>query len=166
MASQEGQVEVVRLLIDAGALINQANNDGATPLFIASAKGQVEVIRVLIDAGALINQAMNNGVTPIWVASHNGHMAIVRYLILHGSGMEQPDNQGRTPLTIVIARGHVDVAEYLASNECKAEVKWQRRKYYAFVLNSLKNATVFPGPAFEKVMYTTHDTMYHIASFL
>ena len=141
-------------------------NNGVTPLFVASHEGHVEVIRVLIDAGALINQAMNNGVTPIWVASHNGHMAIVRYLILHGSGMEQPDNQGRTPLTIAIARGHADVAEYLASDECKAEVKWQRRKYYAFVLNSLKNATVFPGPAFEKVMYTTHDTMYHIASFL
>ena len=133
---------------------------------MASQEGQVEVVRLLMDAGALINQAMNNGVTPIWVASQNGHLAIVRYLILHGSGMEQPDNQGRTPLTIAIARGHADVAEYLASDECKAEVKWQRRKYYAFVLNSLKNATVFPGPAFEKVMYTTHDTMYHIASFL
>ena len=54
MASQEGQVEVVRLLIDAGALINQALNDGATPLFMASLKGHVEVIRLLIDAGAMV----------------------------------------------------------------------------------------------------------------
>ena len=141
-------------------------NDGVTLLFMASQNGHVDVVRLLIDAGALINQADEDGETPLWVASHKGHLAIVRYLILHGSGIEQPDNQGRTPLTIAGVMGHADVAEYLASDECKAEVKWQRRKYYAFVLNSLKNATVFPGPAFEKVMYTTHDTMYHIASFL
>jgi hypothetical protein len=62
--------------------------------------------------------------------------------------------------------GHADVVEYLASDECKAEVKWQRRKYYAFFLNSLKNATEFPGPAFTHVMYSTLDTRYYIASFL
>ena len=54
MASQEGQVEVVRLLIDAGALINQALNNGATPLLIASQDGHVDIVRLLIDAGAMV----------------------------------------------------------------------------------------------------------------
>jgi ankyrin repeat protein len=54
VASQNGHVEVVRLLIDAGALISQANNNGVTPLSVASAIGHVEVVRLLIDAGAMV----------------------------------------------------------------------------------------------------------------
>jgi ankyrin repeat protein len=85
-ASQNGDfVEVVRLLMDAGALINQANNDGATPLSIASRNGHVEVVRVLIDAGALINQALNNGATPLLIASQDGHVNVVRLLINAGA---------------------------------------------------------------------------------
>ena len=142
------------------------NDNGETPLYVASRNGDVDLVRLLIDVEALINQADEDGETPLWMASQNGHLAIVRYLILHGSGMEQPDNQGRTPLAIAIAMGHADVAEYLASNECKAEVKWQRRKFYAFFLNSMKDATEIPGPAFEKVVSSTQDLRQHIASFL
>ena len=54
MASQNGHVEVVRVLIDAGALINQANTNGATPLLMASQDGHVDVVRLLIDAGATV----------------------------------------------------------------------------------------------------------------
>ena len=54
MASQNDHVEVVRLLIDAGALINQADEDGATSLFMASLNGHVDVVRLLIDAGATV----------------------------------------------------------------------------------------------------------------
>ena len=54
-ASRNGDfVEVVRLLMDAGALISQANNNGVTPLSVASAIGHVEVVRLLIDAGAMV----------------------------------------------------------------------------------------------------------------
>ena len=53
-ASQNGDVDLVRLLIDAGALINQANTNGATPLYVASQNGHVNVVLVLIDAGAMV----------------------------------------------------------------------------------------------------------------
>jgi uncharacterized protein len=54
VASQNSHVDVVRLLIDAGALINQANNNGVTPLLKASRKGHVDVVCLLIDAGATV----------------------------------------------------------------------------------------------------------------
>ena len=53
MACQEGHVEVVHALIQAGAALDQAMNDGTTPLFIASGQGHLEVVRVLEVAGAL-----------------------------------------------------------------------------------------------------------------
>ena len=52
IASQNGHLEVVRLLIDAGADKDKARTDGATPLYIACQNGHLEVVRLLIDAGA------------------------------------------------------------------------------------------------------------------
>ena len=85
MASQEGQVVVLRLLITAGALINQAMNTGVTPLWMASRKGHVDVVRLLIDAGALINQANNDGATPLFIASAKGQVEVIRVLIDAGA---------------------------------------------------------------------------------
>ena len=58
-------MEVVRVLAERGADINKANNDGATPLFIASEKGRAEVVRVLAERGVDINKANNDGESPL-----------------------------------------------------------------------------------------------------
>ena len=47
VASGEGQVEVVRLLLDSAADINLAENDGITALSAASDHGHVEICRLL-----------------------------------------------------------------------------------------------------------------------
>jgi ankyrin repeat protein len=44
--------EVVRLLIQRGADVNQADNAGFTPLHLAAAMGYVESARTLLEAGA------------------------------------------------------------------------------------------------------------------
>jgi ankyrin repeat protein len=46
-AAHNDLVVAARLLIEAGADKNQANTDGATPLFIASQNGHFEVVSVL-----------------------------------------------------------------------------------------------------------------------
>ena len=51
-ASQNGHLEVVRLLCEAGADKDKANQNGTSPLFIASMNGHLEVVRLLRKAGA------------------------------------------------------------------------------------------------------------------
>ena len=69
IASRNGHVEVVRALVEAGASVDQARNDGVTPLCIASEEGHVEVVRVLVAAGASVDQANNDRVTPLLMLS-------------------------------------------------------------------------------------------------
>ena len=52
MAAQDGHDVVVRALIQAGADVNKAGDNGATPLFIATQNGHEAVVRALIELGA------------------------------------------------------------------------------------------------------------------
>ena len=48
LASANGHVDVLRLLLDAEADINLFDNDGFTALTGASAQGEIEVLRLLV----------------------------------------------------------------------------------------------------------------------
>ncbi|MBR5888317.1 MAG: ankyrin repeat domain-containing protein, partial [Akkermansia sp.] len=50
-AANIGHTECVKLLIDAGADVNRANNEGRTPLSIAEKNGHTECAELLRAAG-------------------------------------------------------------------------------------------------------------------
>eukprot|EP00959_Pyramimonas_sp_CCMP1952_P402093 8425867-Pyramimonas_sp.AAC.1 len=52
IAAQKGQVEALKVLVEAKANLDKANNNGATLVFIAEQKGQVETLKVLVEAKA------------------------------------------------------------------------------------------------------------------
>ena len=57
IAARNGHVEVVRMLAEAQANVDQPTDKGATPLFVAAKEGHVEVARLLVDSGADINKS-------------------------------------------------------------------------------------------------------------
>jgi ankyrin repeat protein len=65
-ASQNGHLDVVRLLIDAGVPVDIRNGAGKTPLALASSKGKLEVVHFLIEQGADLNAQDNQG----WMSLH------------------------------------------------------------------------------------------------
>ena len=60
---------MVKALIEAGADVNKARNDGWTPLYSAASKGHEAVVKALIEAGADVNKAENDGWTPLYIAA-------------------------------------------------------------------------------------------------
>ena len=54
----------MRVLIQAGAEINKAEENGETPLYTAAERGHETVVRALIEAGAYFNKARDDGYTP------------------------------------------------------------------------------------------------------
>ena len=74
-------MDVVRVLVEQGADINKAKNDGATPLYIASEKGHVDVVRVLVEHGADITKTWKNK-TPLQIARQMNHPEIIHLLEL------------------------------------------------------------------------------------
>jgi ankyrin repeat protein len=52
---------VLRALIEAGADVMKARDDGVTALLIAARKGYENLLRALIEAGADVDKARDNG---------------------------------------------------------------------------------------------------------
>jgi ankyrin repeat protein len=59
------EVDVVQVLLDAGAVINLQNNYGMSPLHFAASDGHLEIVQVLLERGADINVKNNDGDTPL-----------------------------------------------------------------------------------------------------
>jgi ankyrin repeat protein len=67
-AAREGSAEVARMLIEAGADIEQADANGTTPLLAAVINDHMAVARLLIESGANVNAVDWYGQTPLWAA--------------------------------------------------------------------------------------------------
>ena len=113
-ACQEGHIEIVLALLAAGAVVNQADNDGGTPQHFACFQGHAQIVVVLLAAGAAVNQANNNsGFTPLCAACQEGHAEIVAALLAAGAAVNQADNDGHTPLYAACDHSHAEVVTVL-----------------------------------------------------
>ncbi len=121
VASHTGRSDIVKLLVDAGADLNQTWH-GVTPLFQASQNGHTEVVQVLVKAGADLNQTWN-GATPLSQASQNGHAKVVQVLVDAGADLNQTWN-GATPLFQASQNGHAKVVQVLVDAGADLNQTW------------------------------------------
>eukprot|EP00756_Hemistasia_phaeocysticola_P017002 Hpha_TRINITY_DN15513_c3_g2::TRINITY_DN15513_c3_g2_i3::g.107558::m.107558 len=96
-AASKGNVEELKLLIDRGADVNEADERGRTPCFAAAARNRNEALILLIDHGADINKSAVDGRTPCFAAAARGSTSTLRLLIENGADINKPDLVGRTP---------------------------------------------------------------------
>jgi ankyrin repeat protein len=107
------KIATLERAIQEGAYVNQPDDKGKTPLYIAAHMGDLEVARVLIEAQANVDQPTKWGSTPLWIAAMNGHLEVVRMLIRAGADVNQSNKKGQTPLIVAIGKGHLSVVRML-----------------------------------------------------
>ncbi len=71
---------LAKMLLEAGADINVAQQSGATPLHSAAHNGNIELLIVLLEAGANVNAKMEDGKTPADKAYERGFIEIAKIL--------------------------------------------------------------------------------------
>ena len=84
-AAHLGHVEVVRILIKAGAPLDHVNNLGWTALIESIVLGNggpdhTETLRALVEAGADVTITDGNGQTPLLLARERGYSKMVSIL--------------------------------------------------------------------------------------
>ena len=85
MAANFGHLDVVRVLLDAGADVNVTWNAGFSPLLLASLFGWTDVVCFLITKRANLAQRHAAHGTPLAAASKRGHHEVERMLIIAGA---------------------------------------------------------------------------------
>lgn len=86
MLSQDGHVEVARLLLDSGAQVNMPADSFESPLTLAACGGHVELAALLIERGANLEEVNDEGYTPLMEAAREGHEEMVALLLAQGEG--------------------------------------------------------------------------------
>lgn len=76
----KGDVDAIRVLIEAGADVNHHGDGGYTPLHEAVEQGHAGVVRLLLQNGANPDAVNEDGITPIKLAEIWGNFEISQIL--------------------------------------------------------------------------------------
>jgi hypothetical protein len=84
VASLEGHHESVQLLLEAGANVNSARENGATALYAAAQQGHARCLKLLLNDQANPNASIESGETALYIATKQGHKECVQVLVAAG----------------------------------------------------------------------------------
>jgi ankyrin repeat protein len=114
-AAREGDLESAKLLLDAGADINQPTEYGWTPLLTATNNRHYVLGKYLIGRGADVNKANKGSWTPLYLATDNrnieggdypvpkpdmDHLEYIKSLLEHGADPNAPAKDNTLTRTI------------------------------------------------------------------
>jgi ankyrin repeat protein len=115
LAAKASDIELMRLLLDAGADPDLPARNGTTPLMAATglawAPGQerasegeaLDTVKLLVKLGADVNALNNLEETAMHGAAYRGANSIVQFLVDQGANINVEDRHGWTPL--IVAEG-------------------------------------------------------------
>ena len=96
--SEKQPLEIVRVLIDKGADVNQPSRS-QTALMRAADKGYLEIVRLLLSKGAQVNVNTDDG-TPLMVAVRRGETEIMKLLLAAGADVKTVHRMGDQALAM------------------------------------------------------------------
>lgn len=130
IACQQGFTQMVSLLLDAKAIIDQGINQvyekhNEPPLYLAAERGHKDTVHLLLQRNAdpdSVNPV--TGRSTLAVAAWNNHLVVVDLLIKANANPDiATDKVGYRPLTEAIAGSHSEVVTYLLDAKANPELE-------------------------------------------
>jgi ankyrin repeat protein len=131
LAAHMGQAEIVDLLLERGANINDRDSvngapqaRGNTALIKAAQRDHLDVVRALFAHAKKpdVNIVGREGVAALWSAVENEDLEMVSFLHGKGARIGQTNIQGASVLTATIFHKKYDVLDFLVANG--ADINW------------------------------------------
>ena len=115
-AASNGNAEIVKLLLDAGASVNASNEQGKTPLMFASETGAVEVVKLLLEHNADVNRQAD---ALVCEETFTGDVKLQQHSgTINGTFVRLSEQKGvgNNALSFAVLRGRADVVRCLIQN--------------------------------------------------
>ncbi|MGJ8725028.1 MAG: ankyrin repeat domain-containing protein [Roseibacillus sp.] len=120
IAARTGSVACVKMLLAAGAKIDESGRGSQTPLMWAAAAGHQEVVSLLIAKGADTEKTLDTGFDALLFAVRGGHRDVVVELLESGLAVDKAYNPkrggggnmrgGTSPMMLAVENGHLELA--------------------------------------------------------
>lgn len=123
VAAHCGNEEVVRLLLQYGATVNERDASLLAPIHLASLRGHLNVIEVLLQEHADVDIKGPNDQTPLRIASERGEIEVAAALLRRGAKANARDAKQMTPLHIAAKQGDEPITELLIAHGAHVEAK-------------------------------------------
>jgi ankyrin repeat protein len=112
-AAGQGSAEILRLILQAGASLNEHDSQGMTPLMAAAFFGNKETIPALIAMKADVNACDSDARTPLMWAADGGQYEAARLLLDAGAEVDALGELKSPALMYAVQHGFDDVVALL-----------------------------------------------------
>ncbi|XP_069669373.1 ankyrin repeat domain-containing protein 1-like [Periplaneta americana] len=113
VAAEYGQVNVIRVLLDAGASVNGKSKKWNVTAMHHGA-GHPDVLYLLLDRGASLEERSVLGETPLHWAAWNNRLESAQALVARGADIHARTNSGITPLQQAQKQKQQSVVDFLS----------------------------------------------------
>jgi ankyrin repeat protein len=122
-ASMKNHRTTSSILIEAGADVNAATQDNATPLIFAAATGNADLVRLMMTAGADPSpQSKKLNMSALHIACDRNHSEVVRLLLRDNrTNVEARDKDNKTALIICTLNGATEGVEDLLDHRADVD---------------------------------------------
>jgi ankyrin repeat protein len=111
-----GNLEVVKLLMAAGARVEWQASDETGALASAALGGHLQVVKYLVEeCGADASRADPSGATPLTFAANQGHVEIVKYLLVRPGIIVNAKDEREMAIKCACRHGHLEVVKLLVA---------------------------------------------------
>ena len=81
VSTRQANVEISKMLLDAGAAHSAVTKQGFTPLHLAAFAGSLNLAKLLLENDADLNARAKNGLSPLHLAAQTGSVDVLKYLL-------------------------------------------------------------------------------------
>jgi hypothetical protein len=97
-AAGNGNQEMVKVLLSAGADVNARSKNGRTAVLNVQEDTTAEIVWTLVAAGAKVNRKDDDGNTPLMMAARIDNVTVIKALLDAGVKVNAKNKEGRTAL--------------------------------------------------------------------
>jgi len=119
----DSNLEIVKLMVERGASIDEATPAGTTAFHMACREDKLDIAQYLLNKGANINTTNTGGITPLMDAAALGNMPVVEFLVKHGAKLNIQSAAKDTALHWGVFRDRQNVVQYLVEQGADTELR-------------------------------------------
>ncbi|MDR0223150.1 MAG: ankyrin repeat domain-containing protein [Oscillospiraceae bacterium] len=112
-ASEKGDIEAVKSLLDDGAYIHAQDDKGRCAVVAAAYNNRLEVVDLLINAGADVNMKDDTLQSAYLISTSEGYTELLKKTVKAGADVHGTDSYNGTGLIRAADRGHVEIVKEL-----------------------------------------------------